>query len=161
MNTFFTAKYYANVFKLAIIHIVTFSISLYCVGQTRTIERLKDNIRIATNSNQKLAALLTLCDLGYTLNPDTLFTYATQAKKLAANNHDLHTEVQTMFYQSGALTTKGLIDSSLNVANKCLEILDKNKIDDLGLRANIFNQKGRCFMRKNKTIPANQPLFDI
>ncbi len=52
--------------------------------------------------------------------------------------------------ESGALTTRGLIDSSLATANKCLDILSSGKVNDPVLQANLFNQKGRCFMRKNQ-----------
>lgn len=120
-----------------------------CYGQTRIIERLKTGIQKAKTDNEKLSALFSLCDQGYSLHPDTLMAYAQKAKALAQKNNNLHDEVKAMYYQSYALTNKGLIDSSLNVANYCLQILS-NKINDAALQADVQNQKGRCYMRKNQ-----------
>ncbi|MDQ6756011.1 MAG: hypothetical protein M3004_03665 [Bacteroidota bacterium] len=75
--------------------------------------------------------------------------YAEKLKLLAKQNNDLHDEVKAMYYQSYALTNKGLIDSSLSIANMCMQFLS-NKINDPGLKANLQNQKGRCYMRKNQ-----------
>lgn len=117
--------------------------------QTITINTLKTAIQKARNEQEKLNCLFALCDQGYSLHPDTLMAYAKQAKHLAIKNNDLYGEVKAMHYESFALTNKGLIDSSLNVANKCMEILT-GEIKDPGLQANVENQKGRCFMRKSQ-----------
>ena len=75
--------------------------------------------------------------------------YVQNAKALALTNNNLHDEVKAMYFESFALTTKGLIDSSLSIANQCLNILS-HKINDSQLKANVQNQKGRCYMRKNQ-----------
>ncbi|MEP6675976.1 MAG: ATP-binding protein [Ferruginibacter sp.] len=139
---------------------MTLAKSLFCVllcmglsvvmrAQTRTIDSLKRNIVSAPDNDHRLKAIFDLCDLGYTLHPDTLMSYAEMAKHIAVQQNNLHDEVQAMYYQSGALTTKGLIDSSLGLANKCLEILS-SKVNDPLLVANVLNQKGRCYVRKNQ-----------
>ena len=133
---------------LIIIFYVIF-VALPASGQTKTIEKLKVDIHQAKSPQEKLAALFSFCDQGYSLHPDTLMAYAQQAKLLAEQTNDLDSEVKAMYYESFALTNKGLIDSSLNVANKCLDILS-GKIDDPSLKANVENQKGRCYMRMNK-----------
>jgi signal transduction histidine kinase len=123
--------------------------ALYTAGQTPVIERLKKSILQAGSEPEKLRAILTLCDQGYTLHSDTLMLYAEKAKQLALDQHNLHDEVEAMYYYSYALTNKGQIDSSLNVANRCLEILDA-KVNDPVLQVKLLNQKGRCYMRKNQ-----------
>ena len=120
-----------------------------CISQTRVIASLKKNISEARSTEEKVNAIFDLCELGYNLHPDTLMYYAETAKKIALEQSDLHNEVKAMYYQSSALTTKGLIDSSLNLANKCLDILSA-KLNDPGLETNLYNQKGRCYVRKNE-----------
>ena len=119
-------------------------------GQTRVIEKLKHDISTAQTNAAQLNAIFALCDQGYTLLSDTLMAYAGRAKQLAMQNNDRHSMIRAMYYQSYALTNKALIDSSLNVANSCLDMLNAAKIADPVLEANLFNQKGRCYMRKNK-----------
>ncbi|MEP7238891.1 MAG: sensor histidine kinase [Ferruginibacter sp.] len=123
--------------------------SLYAVAQTKIIAGLKYNIQTAASGEEKVKAIFALCEQGYSLHPDTLMNYAENARILSIKLKNLHDEVQAMYYQSGALTTKGFIDSSLSVADKCLDILSA-KLNDASLQANLYNQKGRCFVRKNQ-----------
>jgi tetratricopeptide (TPR) repeat protein len=120
-----------------------------CYAQTKIIDGLKNDIRAAKSDGEKLKALFSLCELGYTLHPDTLMLYAEKAKEIALQQKILKDEVRVMYFKSGALTTKGLLDSALALANECLEILT-SKINDPILEANCYNQKGRCFVRKNQ-----------
>jgi tetratricopeptide (TPR) repeat protein len=119
------------------------------LSQTRIIDGLKQTIRKAQPAEEKLQAILDLCDQGYSLHPDTLMAYASKAKSIAYELHNLHDEVEAMYYEAFALTNKGIIDSSLAVANQCLQILS-GKIKDPVLEANVLNQKGRCYVRKNQ-----------
>jgi signal transduction histidine kinase len=118
-------------------------------SQTAVIERLKKNIERASADDKKLQAVFLLCEQGYTLHPDTLTQYAEKAKRLAQAQHKKLQEVEAMYYHSFALTNKGLIDSSLNEAEQCLKILDKEANNSI-LKAKLLNQKGRCYMRKNQ-----------
>lgn len=54
-----------------------------------------------------------------------------------------------MYYQSVAYTTKGFIDSSLDIARRCLDILS-GPVHDVPLLASVHNQMGRCYMRKSQ-----------
>jgi hypothetical protein len=96
-------------------------------AQTKIIDGFKTNVRAAKTNEEKVKAIFALCELGYTLNPDTLMAYAENARLLAGQLNNLHDEVQAMYYESGALTTRGLIDSSLATANKCLDIYPQAK----------------------------------
>lgn len=119
------------------------------IGQTPVIENLKKNVRQAASPEARLKAILVLCDQGYTLHADTLIQYALEAKSLAQKLNDISGETEALFYKSYALTNKGLIDSSLKLADECLEILSDG-ITNPVLEAKVLNQKGRCFMRKNQ-----------
>ncbi len=118
-------------------------------AQTRIIDSLKQTIRKAQQTKEKLKAILDLCDQGYSLHPDTLMAYAKKARTIAEQLNNRHDEVKAMYYESFAFTNKGIIDSSLDLANQCLRILSGD-IKDPVLLANVLNQKGRCYMRKNQ-----------
>jgi signal transduction histidine kinase len=129
---------------------LVFSIaSIHCFAQTRISDSLKRNIALAVSDEQKIKTIFDFCELGYTLHPDTLMLYAEKAKNITVRLGNKHDEIQAMYYQSGALTTKGFIDSSLALADKCLAILS-TKVKDPILEANCYNQKGRCYVRKNQ-----------
>ncbi|HLG40834.1 MAG TPA: hypothetical protein VI461_14240, partial [Chitinophagaceae bacterium] len=118
-------------------------------GQTRIIDGLKKNIQLAQSDGQKLQAILSLCDQGYTLHSDTLMAYADRAEYYAKKTDDVHSGIKATYYKSFALTNKGLIDSSLVLANQCLQVLT-SAIKDPVLEGKVLNQKGRCYMRKNQ-----------
>jgi signal transduction histidine kinase len=118
-------------------------------AQTKIFDSLKKNIETAASDQEKVKAIFSFCELGYNLHPDTLMLYAEKAKKISIRQGNLSNEVRASYYQSGALTTKGYIDSSLNLANKCLDIL-AGRLNDPILEANLYNQKGRCYVRKNQ-----------
>lgn len=128
--------------------------------QTTVINELKHVISKSPSPEEKLQAMLDLCDQGYSLHSDTLMFYAKSAKKMAAATHNLHDEVKAMYYEAFAFTNKGLIDSSLNLANQCLQMLP-GKIDDPLLQANLLNQKGRCYMRKNQYKEAIDMAYQV
>lgn len=119
------------------------------IAQTKAIEYLKRNIAAANNDDRRLQAVLLLCDQGYSLHPDTLMAYAQKAFDLARRLQNKDLEVTAMFHESSALTNKGLLDSALHIASRCEEILQEELNNPL-LLANVLNQKGRCYVRKNQ-----------
>lgn len=121
----------------------------YLQGQTKVIGTLKKNIYAAGDEQKKMQAVLLLCDQGYSLHPDTLMSWAGTALDIAKSLKNKNAQVQAMFHQSSALTNKALLDSALELANTCEEIL-KKEINDPLLLANVLNQKGRCYVRMNK-----------
>lgn len=123
--------------------------SVSAAAQTKMIGQLKSNIYSATDKKATLQAALLLCDQGYSLHPDTLMAYAHKAFRLATLLNDPRARVFAMYHQSAALTNKGLLDSALQMANACEEVLNKDVSDPL-LLANVLNQKGRCYVRKNQ-----------
>jgi signal transduction histidine kinase len=133
---------------------------LHIHAQTTTIDRLKNKIRTANNDKEKLAALFSLCDQGYTLHPDTLMAFALKANQYAHQMNDPHEELRAKYYMSYALTNKGLIDSSLSMADQCLEILNRS-VNDPVLEGKVLNQKGRCYMRKNQYKEAIEQGYQV
>lgn len=137
-------KIYKHILPL-LFFLLLFSVA---AAQTKTIEALKKNISTARSPQSKLQAILLLCDQGYSLHADTLMAYAKRAEEMATAMKDELSVVKAMYYRSAALTGKGLIDSSLSIADKCLEIL-QTKVNDPLVTCNVLNQKGRCYVRMN------------
>jgi signal transduction histidine kinase len=135
--------------KLLVIFLISFLTGVKRANaQTHIIDSLKSGVNAAVTAHQKLDALLAFCDQGYTLHPDTLLLYVAKARMLAKSSNDENSTAWCMLYESSALTTKGLIDSSLLVAERCLKMVE-GKMNALDLKANLYNQMGRCYMRKN------------
>ncbi len=136
------------------------SLCLHGNGQTKIIEDLKKKIAVSVSPESKLQAIFVLCDQGYTLHPDTLMLYAGTAKNIAFDLGDLNGQVKARYYESYALTNKGLIDSSLNIAEQCAATLHA-KVKDPLLLCNVINQKGRCYVRKNQYKEAIEMGYKI
>ena len=117
-------------------------------SQTKIIHELQNNLALAKTNFEKQEIIFLLCDQGFNMHPDTLLAYAKMAKQTAINERNLHDEVRARYYECMAHTTKGEIDSSLKIANKCAAILS-GKVNDPVLLTNIYNQMGRCYMRRS------------
>lgn len=134
-------------------HILFLSLFIFsvlsCISQTKTIERLKKEISPVAATPENIGTIFLLCDQWYSLNPDTLMAYAEMAKGLALRMKDDHSEVKATYFLSVAFTNKGLLDSALGIADKCLEVL-QTKVNDPVLFCQVLNQKGRCYVRKNQ-----------
>lgn len=118
-------------------------------AQTSTIEKNRLSILRATTKTEQLQAIFSLCENGNSLHSDTLMLYANKAAGIASSLNNKEGMVTAMYYQCFALTNKGMVDSSLLLANRCLTMLSSG-IKDAALMANIYNQMGRCHMRKNQ-----------
>jgi signal transduction histidine kinase len=123
--------------------------ALLCTAQTKIITVLKDELAAAKTITEEQAAIFALCEQGYNMHPDTLLSYSKNAMNAAVAAGNLHDMVRASYYQCIAYTTKGMIDSSLEIAISCEKTLT-TKVNDPDLLGNILNQKGRCFMRKNQ-----------
>jgi two-component system, NarL family, sensor kinase len=147
-------------FKIVFLFICASALSNITYSQTKKIEQLKENVSEAPNDALKIKALLELCDQGNSLHPDSLLLYAGMAKYLADQVNDAEKKYEAIYYQSLALTNKGKIDSSLSLAKYLLSLFP-NKLNNPVLKANLLNQKGRCFMRMNKYKDAIQMGLEV
>lgn len=82
------------------------------------------------------------------MHPDSLLHYAGMAYDNAVKTKDKAEQVRSKYYQSVAITTKGLVDSSLRIAAECIEALT-TEVRDLAMLARVYNQMGRCYIRQN------------
>ncbi len=145
-------------------HIVYLWLFSGCVfnvhGQTKTIDNLKRSIVSANIADRELQAILSLCDQGYSLHPDTLMAFAQRAFDIAAKKEDIHSQGWANFHKASALTNKGLLDSALHIADRWQNILQTTLKNPL-LLANFLNQKGRCYVRKNQYKQSIEMGYDI
>jgi len=129
--------------------LVFLCIASMLIAQTATIDRLKYSVQTAGSASDRLQQTLILCKQGYNLHPDTLLSYAGSAGLLAKQLHDESALLYARYYACWAFTNKGLLDTSLAIADSCMAVLEQKKEDPL-LQANLANQKGRCYMRQNE-----------
>lgn len=125
-------------------------LSINSIGQTSQVMALKKEIAATINKAEKMQAIFELCEQGHSIHHDTLESYASRAKAIAVELNNKPAEIWAMHYLSVTYTASGDIDSSLVMANNCLQLIKEYEIDDRLLEANLYNQKGRCFMRKNQ-----------
>ncbi len=148
-------------YRCLVIFIFTvFYFNISCSAQTGVIESIKKKMQLVKTPGEKLSVIFSLCGQGYSPHPDSLMVYATMGRAIAEQTGNLNDKVKAMYFESFALTNKGLIDSSLNIANQCIAVLS-GPINDPVLLANVYNQKGRCFMRMNKYKEAIEMGYNV
>jgi signal transduction histidine kinase len=74
----------------------------FSFGQTHRIDSLKNRLGSLKNPHGKLKAILALCDEYETLPKDTLWNYATKARAVAQNLHDVHSAGLAVYAQAQA-----------------------------------------------------------
>jgi signal transduction histidine kinase len=132
----------------AFIHFsILFSASMRLSGQTSKVVILKKEISFAHNNSDKLPLLISLLQESYSLERDTLYYYASLAKKIAMDLHDEPGQRTTDFYLALYLRREGFSDSSLQITNQILsritypgdnDIYDKFKL----LQIDIISESG-------------------
>lgn len=60
--------------------LIFFLVPVIINAQTRTIDSLKKNLWESVSNEKKVKAIFELCELGYTLHPDTLMSYGRKSK---------------------------------------------------------------------------------
>lgn len=113
------------------------------------INELKAELNNHKNSKERSSFLIRLCDQGYNLHADTLLKYADELMMQAEKENNTFQKAQALYFKSAAYTTKGLIDTSLALATASKKLLETSTPDPV-LLANILNQQGRCYMRRNE-----------
>src|SRR5450432_1478967 len=80
-------------------------------AQTQKIAMLKNEAASARNQDEKLRAMFALCDENESLNTDTLFNYAIEAKKIAILNHNTGATRVAAYYEAYSYYRKSILDS--------------------------------------------------
>ncbi|MBL0183769.1 MAG: hypothetical protein IPP96_16370 [Chitinophagaceae bacterium] len=130
----------------------TFFISLFCIGnanaQTRLIDSLKKNISQARSPVDKLNSILGLCEQRQSLNTDTLFYYASLAKKMATSLADDKNIALANYFVSNSLARKGELEEAMRMTDENLEQLSYQKNRNAYLKFSL--QKGQLNIKSNR-----------
>jgi len=124
-----------------------------CLGQTsfsqtNRIAIYKTLLADAKDSTVKLDAYLNLCDQEFSLNTDSLYQYAMQAKKLAVSLKDKRKKILANVAIETWLERKNLFDSALAMANNDLRNLTYER--DAELYSKVMMQKCYALMKNNR-----------
>lgn len=87
-------------------------------GQTRIIDFLKHEIRIAQDPDSKLQALFSLGEQRQSLNTDTLCKYAFVAKTLSLTQNSLSQIALAEYYVANCYVKQGKLDTALQICNR-------------------------------------------
>ena len=122
------------------------------LAQTNKIEILKTLFQKATTPAQKADASLAICGESYSLNNDTLYRYASLAKKYAVVIGDKTKGFLADVYIESYLTRMNFFDSTLIMCDGDLKLLDYKHNPDA--YAKTMMQKSYCLLRANRNRKA-------
>ena len=130
--------------KLKLFWLFAFILHVFiCISQTKHIDSLRNNVSLAKNNQQKLAAVFALCNEANSLNPDTLYKYCAIAKTIAIQSSNKNDVLLSDLYKAQFFLRKGqfefaedLVDSSLFTLNNSDNIKLKNRF--LILKSNLL-----------------------
>jgi signal transduction histidine kinase len=134
----------------------------FCIAgnaQTPLIDGLKKDIGSASSPGYKLDAILALCEQRQSLNTDTLFYYATLAKKMATVLKDQDKIALADYFVANSLSRKGELDTALAITNANLEHLSYKKNREVYRKFSL--QKGQLFIKSNKYKEALAEFYKL
>jgi len=113
------------------------------------IDQLKKDIAAAVNDQEKLRYIFLLCDKNESLNNDTLYAYASAAKKLALKIHEHKGVIKANYYLTISYANKGDLGKVITLSDSSRHLLgaahsDNFLYEDFGLKkANAVAKMGR------------------
>jgi signal transduction histidine kinase len=123
--------------------------STYGYAQTRRIDSLKKLITHATNVADRSALLLGLCEESGSMNADSLFVYASEAKRLNPVPPQKALYLPE-YYIARSLVKRGLLDSAYMVAVNYVTQLEEKKLVDIPAYRMFLASKGNMLIRKSE-----------
>lgn len=133
------------------------------ICQLNKIDSLKNIIYKTRGQAEKLEAVFMLCKEQESLNADTLYLYAMQAKQLAAG---LKSDVKMMdaaYYEAMCLFKKNKLDSALEAVNMLIAKY-KKAVPYNDMHVNLYVLKFNAYWRKNnfnEAIAISQELLAL
>lgn len=131
------------------------------IGQTHSIDSLKEKVSVETNERKKLEALISLGEYHHSINKDSLYRYALSAKTLASKVGTEKTKSLAEIIFINALLRHGKTDSAFALVEACLL---KNPVSDPATRDIYFNLaalKADCFGDASNYKDALSELYRI
>ncbi len=109
---------------MIVVFVLLLAITPACsFAQTRRVDSLKIQIRLATTEQAKLIALLAVCKEQSSISPDTLYRYAMAAKKLAVSQKDAANIALASYYIAVHYQARLITDSCIAIADTYLKQL--------------------------------------
>lgn len=113
-------------------YIILTAVLLLCilsgaVAQTSTISRLRRQVYAATNDENKLQAIFSLCEQRQSLSTDSLLKYAQEAKRLSLLKHNTLNVALADYYLVNCQVVTGSLDSAILLCNENLVKLADSK----------------------------------
>jgi signal transduction histidine kinase len=133
--------------------------ALESTGQTPLIDSLKKNITDSKSLQNKLNAILALCEQRQSLNTDTLFYYASLAGKMAMALKDVKNTALANYFVSNSLSRKGELDGALSITNENLEKLSYRKNKNAYTKFSL--QKGQLYIKSNRYKDALAEFYKL
>jgi len=145
-----------------LLFMMSFLIGAYLkpVAQTPKIEALKKMVSLAQDPKQKLQALFSLCEERFSLNADSLFTYAAIAKAIATEQNNQFDIARANYYLYSGLLRNGLYDSLLKAVNTDLSWMKKND-GPWQLLMDLSYLKAQALVRSNRLKEALSTYYDL
>ncbi|HEU4901408.1 MAG TPA: tetratricopeptide repeat protein, partial [Flavisolibacter sp.] len=119
-------------------------------SQTQTIDRLKKQVALASNPQQRLQALFRLCDQRQSLSTDTLFRYARAAKQLSLASEYPAQKAWADYYMANYYVKNGQLDSALLLCNQGLATLSQSGQGDTDYWLKFAALKAQVLVKSNK-----------
>ena len=131
------------------------------IGQTHSIDSLKEKVSVETNERKKLEALISLGEYHHSINKDSLYRYALSAKTLASKVGTEKTKSLAEIIFINALLRHGKTDSAFALVEACLL---ENPVSDPATRDIYFKLaalKADCFGDASNYKDALSELYRI
>ena len=145
-----------------ILFLVTcFLLVYFAEGQTASIDRLKQQLAVAETEQSKLAVLIRLCEKHASLNKDSLYRYALEARRLATLQRHRIIKSQADIAMAYAYLQTDKADSAALIIDAALP---ENPVTDPLRRANYFEllaQKADCYGDAANYPEALQLLYNL
>lgn len=131
------------------------------VAQTPSIDWLRKNLATATSGQERLTTLLRLCEKHSSINKDSLYRYAAEAKKLAALQKNKLIKSKAAVAMIYAYLQADKTDSAAVIIDAALA---ENPVADPATRSIYFElmaQKADCYGDASNYTEALQLLYNI
>ncbi len=160
---FYSIFRHSPLMRCSIIYIILIFLLFPVVvnSQTRTIDSLKKSLHLSKDETNRLNILLSLCEEYQSLNRDTLYAYAIEARDLAAAQKNKKKVSLAALALANAYMQWGWVDSALASIEPEIPL---NAVTDPSSRDIYFKltrQKAMCYGNKSDFEKALAILFPV
>lgn len=136
-------------------------ITANAVAQSNIIAALSAGVQRAKNSGERLHAILALCEEHASMNIDSLFKYAAEARLLAAQGNDANSKTLAAIAMANAWLRKNNTDSAIALIGPELELNPVTGENTRPLYFRLAALKVDCFGDASQYKDALSELYSI